>query len=196
MALALGLDHADDVRGLVLIGGYYYPSVRLDVALVGPAAVPVLGDVLRYTVSPIFARLALRPMIKAMFSPLPVPPVFDATMPREIMLRPGQLRADAEDGTFMVPAAVALQRRYGELSMPVRLLAGADDRIVDPQAHSVRLHQALPQSRLTVVPGAGHMVHYAVPEKVVADVEAISAPAEAAGPASGKPLADPERRAA
>lgn len=192
VALALGLDHPDDVRGLVLVSGYYYPSMRLDAALVAPAAIPVVGDLLRHTVSPIFARLALRPMVKAMFAPLPVPQVFEQTLPREMLLRPTQLRADAEDGVFMVPAAIELQKRYQELSVPVRLLAGAEDLIVDTQAHTVRLNEDLPRSGLTVVPGAGHMVHYAAPEQVVADVDAVSGPAR---PASGG-NADLMRRAA
>jgi hypothetical protein len=33
----------------------YYPTARADVALVAPAAVPILGDVLRHTVSPLLA---------------------------------------------------------------------------------------------------------------------------------------------
>ena len=115
-----------------------------------------------------------------MFAPVPVPPQFFETLPREMMVRPGQIRANAEDAVFMIPAAAGFRKRYGQLSMPVRLLAGAEDKIVDPQAHSMRLQQELPASRLTVVPGAGHMVHYAVPELVVADVDAVAGSAGSA----------------
>jgi pimeloyl-ACP methyl ester carboxylesterase len=56
VALALALDHPDAVGGLVLISGYYKPTARLDVPLAALAAIPVLGDVLRHTISPYSAR--------------------------------------------------------------------------------------------------------------------------------------------
>jgi pimeloyl-ACP methyl ester carboxylesterase len=49
VAAALALDHPEAVRGLVLLSGYFYPTARADVALASPPAIPVLGDVLRYT---------------------------------------------------------------------------------------------------------------------------------------------------
>ena len=55
VALALALDHPQDVAGLVLLGGYYYPTLRIDSLLGAPAALPVLGDVLRHTVTALSA---------------------------------------------------------------------------------------------------------------------------------------------
>jgi len=161
VATALAVHHPIRVRGLALLGGYYYPSMRVDALLVAPVALPVVGDVMRYTVSALSARALLGKMTQAMFAPCAVPEVFSALVPREMMLRPGQLRADAEDGTFLVPAAAAAKDHYGALSrIPVLLVAGGEDRIIDPEAHSGRLHQELPHSAYVVVPGAGHMVHY------------------------------------
>jgi pimeloyl-ACP methyl ester carboxylesterase len=42
----------------------------------------------------------------------------------------------------------------------VTVMAGAVDGVVDPADHSARLHRELPNSRLVIVPGCGHMVHY------------------------------------
>lgn len=173
-ALSLALEHPQDVAGLVLVSGYYYPTVRLDVPVVAAAALPVLGDAMRYTVTAVTARLALNGMVKLMFAPEPVPSEFWQETPREMMLRPAQLRADAEDGAFMLPAVMAMHERYGELSMPVRIFAGGGDKIVDPDAHSGRLHRELPASTLTVVPKAGHMVHYSVPGEIMRAVGELS----------------------
>ena len=84
-----------------------------------------------------------------------------------MMVRPVQLRANAEDTAFMVRAAQTMSSRYGELVLPVTLIAGEDDAVVDPQAHSVRLHDELPHSKLYVVPGLGHMAHYAAQDRLV-----------------------------
>jgi len=57
VALALALDQPEAVRGLVLLSGYYFPTGRLDVWAFAPPAIPVLGDLMRYTVSPVLGRM-------------------------------------------------------------------------------------------------------------------------------------------
>jgi pimeloyl-ACP methyl ester carboxylesterase len=174
VALALALDHPEKVRGLLLASGYYYPTARLDALMTAPVALPVLGDVMRYTVSPVFGRMVFGKMVKAMFAPRAVPAQFSEVLSREMMLRPGQIGANAEDAAFMVPAAAQFQSRYQELGLPIEIFAGEEDLVVDVDAHSTRLHGELPQSRLTVVPETGHMVHYAVPGQMVKAIAGMS----------------------
>jgi len=161
------------VLDLVLISGYYYPTARLDVALSAPAAVPLLGDAQRYTVSPVIGRLLLKRIVKAMFAPAPVPEDFFDAMPREMMLRPIQIRAEAEDAAVMVSAAAQFRHHYSDLALPVSIFAGAGDRIVDVESHCARLHRDLPHSTLTVSRGAGHMVHYALADEIVDAINLI-----------------------
>ena len=68
VAVSLALQAPYLVRSLVLLSGYYFPTARLDTALNAPLAFPVIGDALRYTVSPLLARLMLPAGIRAMFS--------------------------------------------------------------------------------------------------------------------------------
>ena len=145
----------------------------LAMALDYPAtvALPVIGDAMRYTVTALSGRASLPRLVKDMFHPKPVPEEFFTTLSREMMLRPLQLRANSEDAAFMMPAAKALSQRYSKLKMPITIIAGAQDEVVNVQAHSTRLHQELPQSELHVVPDTGHMVHYVAQEKIVAAVD-------------------------
>ncbi|WP_280151452.1 alpha/beta hydrolase [Piscinibacter sp. XHJ-5] len=168
VALSMALNHPAQVRKLVLLSGYHYPAVRVDALLTAPVALPILGDVMRYTVTALAARATLKRVVKAMFAPLDVPPGFFTELSREMMLRPSQIRANAEDATFMMPAAASLAPRYPELRMPITIMAGAADGVVDPEAHSVRLHEDVPGSDLFVAAGSGHMVHYAASEAIVA----------------------------
>ena len=170
VAVAMALDYPADVRGLVLLGGYYYPSLRIDAMLTAPVALPVLGDVMRYTVTAVSGRLAIGGLAKGMFAPRDVPADFFPVLSREMMLRPVQIRANAEDAAFMIPQAKASSERHKELRMPVTIIAGADDLVVDVEAHSKRLHHDVPQSELILVPHTGHMVHYAAPQEIVAAV--------------------------
>jgi pimeloyl-ACP methyl ester carboxylesterase len=174
VALALGVNHPQRVRGLVLLSGYYYPSLRPDVLLFAPPAIPVVGDLLRYTVSPIVGRLLMPVLLRQMFAPLEVPERFGAAVPASLMLRPWQLRASAAEAALMIPAAARLAKRYRELQVPLTLIAGAEDRVANVQHNSVRLHRDVPHSELRVLRGLGHMLHYAAQNEVIEAVEALT----------------------
>jgi len=176
VALSMALDLPGFVRGLVLLSGYYYPSWRPDAPLLSGPAIPVLGDLMRYTVSPLLTRMLWRPLTKAVFSPQPVDARFHRT-PAWMMLRPQQLRASAAESALMVPAAAFLAKRYPELQVPAVVIAGTRDKIVDFGHNSERLSERLPHCELRLQPGVGHMTHYAHPEQVLAAVESIAAQA-------------------
>jgi pimeloyl-ACP methyl ester carboxylesterase len=176
VAVALGLDRPEAVSGLVLASGYHFPTARVDVVLFSPPAIPILGDVARYTVGPLVGGMIAPGMIREMFAPAPVPSAFADAVPLPMMVRPWQIRASAEDAASMTPRTMAVAERYGELGrLPVSILAGAGDRIVDVGRQSVRLHQAIPGSELRVISGLGHMVHHGAPEVVTDAVSTITA---------------------
>ncbi|MCJ2118376.1 alpha/beta hydrolase [Methylobacterium sp. J-001] len=177
VAVALALQAPQLVRSLVLASGYYYPTLRADVILTSPVAIPGLGDLMRYTVSPLAGRLMLPALIKGMFAPAAVPERFDRAFPKAMMLRPLQLRASAEDAATMTPAAAELQHHYRDLTLPVVIITGGDDQIADVGRQSQRLHRELPGSTFMVIPGMGHMIHHLAPDQVVAAVARASEPA-------------------
>ena len=134
--------------------------------MVVPGAVPVVGDILRYTVSPLLGRLLMPLLKRAMFSPAPVPERFRAEYSDAIALRPSQVRATSVDGALMIPGALGLRGHYEDLSMPVFIMAGDSDKVVFPKG-ARRLHGHIPGSTLRIVEGAGHMVHHFAPQEVV-----------------------------
>ena len=44
----------------------------------------------------------------------------------------------------------------------------------DHDSHAKWFHAAVPGSELRLIPGAGHMFHYAVPDQVAEAIEAVS----------------------
>lgn len=174
VALAVALRDPDAVGGLVLLSGYYYPTLRADVPLFSLPAIPVIGDLLRYTAGPLVGTALLPLVTKAMFSPLPVPERFATGFPHRLPVRPWQIRAEAQDTATMIPAVVAMQRRYRELRVPVAILSGTKDRVVDHRRHAIRLNQEIPQSTLQLIRDIGHMVHHAAPEQVLDAVKAMA----------------------
>jgi pimeloyl-ACP methyl ester carboxylesterase len=178
VAVTLALDHPDSVRGLVLASGYYFPTARADGLLAAPATMPFLGDFLRHTISPLIARVMAPGMFRKMFAPQPVPPRFSAEFPTGLTLRPSQLRASTEETVAMVPTAGTLEGRYHELDVPVCIMAGGEDGIVDTGHQSARLHGVIGQGELRVLPGLGHMLHYFATDQVVRAIDAVAKRAE------------------
>lgn len=69
--------------------------------------------------------------------------------------------------------------RLGEIHGPVLILHGSEDRMV-PVERAEQLHQGIPQSRLEVLPGAGHQFHSEQMDAVVDLVLAFIREVEAA----------------
>jgi len=172
VALSLAIRHPADIAGLVLLSGYYFWTLRPDVLMVVPGAIPVIGDILRYTISPPLGRLLMPLLKRAMFSPAPVPGRFRAEYSDAMALRPSQIRATSMDGALMIPGALALRGDYEELSMPVFIIAGDSDKVVFPKG-ARRLHSHIPGSSLRIVEGAGHMVHHFAPQEVLSAIRHV-----------------------
>jgi pimeloyl-ACP methyl ester carboxylesterase len=146
------------VQGLVLASGYYYPTLRPDVVALSAPAVPLVGDILGHTLSPIVSRVMWPLLMAKIFGPRSVPKKFEG-FPKEMALRPSQIRASAAESALMIPDAFHYRDEYTNLKMPVVIVAGDEDRLVDIDAQSTRLHRDVPQSRFHRVPGTGHMIH-------------------------------------
>jgi hypothetical protein len=64
--------------------------------------------------------------MRKMFGPAPVPKKFGG-FPKEMALRPSQIRASASESALMVTDAFATHKDYSDLKMPVVIIAGEDD---------------------------------------------------------------------
>lgn len=113
-------------------------------------------------------------IVKESFAPAPVSERF-ADFPLPLALRPGQVHATAADAAMMVPAALELSRHYAELKLPMIIMAGKGDRIVDVGTHAEMLAADILDSELRVLPGLGHMFHYDAPDAVAAAIDAVAA---------------------
>ncbi len=174
VAIALALRSGYAVSGLVLVSGYYFPTFRMDFWLMSGPALPLLGDLMRYTISPIISWAITPKLMRTLFAPRAIPPKFKNEFPISLALRPKQLRAAAEESAFLVPAAAQLQLQYQGIRSPVRILHGKGDRLIEAD-QSRRLHEVLPSSVLHLVEDAGHMVTYADAAGIADAVAALAA---------------------
>jgi len=175
VALAAALEAENKVAGLVLLSGYYYPTPMVRMNPRSPSTLSVLPGMLRDALLPIAWRLAAPGAVERIFAPCPVPERFRRSYSLPDALRPSQMRTVHEEAAMLPEVTVHLSQLYKDVDVPIRLLAGSEDGIVDTTSHSVRLHRELAHSTLRVIPRCGHMVHHAAPNEVARAIVGVSA---------------------
>uniref|UniRef100_UPI000566D2AF alpha/beta fold hydrolase n=1 Tax=Bradyrhizobium yuanmingense TaxID=108015 RepID=UPI000566D2AF len=180
VALALATRHPSLVEALVLASGYYFPTVRADAAASSMSAMPGMGDAISHTISPILSRLLWPSMLRKMFGPRPVPDKF-VGFSKELALRPSQMRASAAEATLMIPAAFESSKSYDRLKMPTIIIAGDEDRLIDINEQSVRLHGEIAHSKLHRIAGAGHMIQHSATAQLMAAIGEAAAETDIGG---------------
>jgi pimeloyl-ACP methyl ester carboxylesterase len=174
VAVSLALKHPQFVEALILASGYYFPTARADFLALSAPAIPGFGDVLSHTVSPLLSRVVWPLLLKVIFSPKSMPKKFEA-FPKAMAVRPSQLHASAEESALMIPNAIATSGEYGNLKMPVIIIAGVDDRLIDIDQQSGRLHDEVRHSKMHRVPRNGHMVHQTATSSVMSAINEAAA---------------------
>lgn len=172
VALALAAKYPQDVEALVLVSGYYYPKARADVVILSPPAIPLIGDLLSHTISPLLSRVMWPLLLRKIFGPSPVPKKFEG-FPEEMAVRPSQIRASAAESALMIPSVHTLRKEYRLLKMPVAIVAGAEDRLIESE-QPAHLHRDIPQSTLRCVPGTGHMVHQTATGEIMTAIDMVA----------------------
>jgi hypothetical protein len=130
----------------VLASGYYYPTVRPDALVLVPPAIPLIGTVMRHTVSPLVGRLLWPAWLRMLFAPREVPRYMVESFPTWQALQPKQLHAVGREAALVLPVTAAMRKRFFTLRVPIAVVAGADDRDRSTRAHSRRLPEPLSDS--------------------------------------------------
>lgn len=157
VSLALALDHPELVRGLALIAPYTQPVDRPPEVFKGLMVPAGLRGPLAWTVAvPIAMRTGKAKSIEV-FSPDPVPADFATKGGGALTVRP----ASFLQGTFEIgiakPEMERQALRYGEIRMPVAILYGRQDALLDPALHGTKTAQAIPGATIEMIEG-GHML--------------------------------------
>ncbi len=77
----------------------------------------------------------------------------------------------------MIPDAFKVRNQYAGLKMPIIIIAGEQDRLVDIDTQSGRLHSEIPHSRLHRVPGNGHMIQQTATDQVMLAIREVASSA-------------------
>jgi pimeloyl-ACP methyl ester carboxylesterase len=176
--IAEALDFPERVAGLVLLAPVTHPwngGVGWYNKL---AAAPLVGRLFAYTlVLPLglvlFARAAA-----STFAPQIVPPDYARRAAGRLVLRPPEFIANAQDLAALKAFVTAQVPRYREIAAPTVIIAGDRDTTVSPKINARAAAALIPDAKLVVLEGIGHMVPHAAAEAIAKEIETIAANGE------------------
>jgi pimeloyl-ACP methyl ester carboxylesterase len=171
----LALDYPRRVAGLAMLAPVAYPWPGGVGWYNKVVTTPAIGPLLAYTITLPLGLIFAQPGARNVFAPQAVPVGFVRDSATPLLLRPREFLANAWDLVTLKAAVAEQAPRYGNIKAPVVVITGDTDTAVSPTIHSRRLAAAVPNAKLIVVPGVGHMVQYAAPELVVREIETMIA---------------------
>jgi pimeloyl-ACP methyl ester carboxylesterase len=184
----MALDYPKRVAGLVMLAPVAYPWPGGVAWYNRVVTTPVIGPLLAYTITLPLGYLLAEPGARVVFQPQLMPDGFVRDSATPLLLRPREFLANAWDLVTLREAVREQAPRYGAIRAPLVIIAGdTADKNVSTNIHSRPLAAAVPHAKLIVLPDVGHMVHYAAPELVVSEIEAMigqAAPGTAAAAAN------------
>ncbi len=174
IALGIALDHPEVVKGLALVA----PLTHVPKQVPAPfRALDIKSNFLRWLVAwtvatPIGIRRG-KTILDAIFSPDLAPADFPIRGGGILGLRPRsfyntslEMRAVNFDLAKMVP-------RYPSLRLPVRILYGTSDEVLDHQVHGEAMKAKSPMVSVELVPG-GHMLPITAPDLTARFIKAAA----------------------
>jgi pimeloyl-ACP methyl ester carboxylesterase len=174
VAAAYALDHPQNVAGLVLLAPVTHPWVGGTTWYYELGATPFIGPFFAHTFALPAGWLMVGMAVQAVFFPLPAPADYVDRAAGWLGLRPQEFLANAEEVAGLKAFVTGQAARYRELTVPTVIITGNRDTTVSPRIHSYALEAAVPGSQLIVLPGVGHMPHYAAPDRIVTAISEIA----------------------
>jgi pimeloyl-ACP methyl ester carboxylesterase len=174
IALALALDYPEKVAGLALLA----PLTHMQDA---PPAVfkgltiqsPLLRTLVAWTLMIPASIRNSRKTLAQVFGPDPVPSDFGTRGGGLLGLRPKSFIGASRDLQALPDTLPQQQARYGRLSVPVHVLYGRGDRILDWKSNGQGLVDAAPDATLTLIDG-GHMLPVTHPQQCADFIEGVA----------------------
>lgn len=167
VALATAVAHPSLVRALALIAPLTMQQDTVPAVFKGlMVAHPVVRAAIGWTLATPLSMARREVMLDVIFGPEAVPVDFATAGGGMLGMRPSAFVSASTDLAAVPADMLPLMQRYSALAMPIAVLYGTHDRILDPQLHGAAFQAMLPQVRLDLVEGAGHMLPLTVPDRV------------------------------
>jgi pimeloyl-ACP methyl ester carboxylesterase len=174
VSLALGLDRPELVRELALIAPLSQVVTEVPKVFAGLVAPPLLRPLIAWLLAVPLGMAKAKETAVAVFAPDPVPADIPTRGGGALALRPKSYLAGSFELEHAPGDMTKLVARYGEMRLPVAILYGRQDNVLDPELNGVRTAAEIPGAAIELIDG-GHMLPVTQAEVVEAWLRRILA---------------------
>ncbi|MEM0990574.1 MAG: alpha/beta hydrolase [Pseudomonadota bacterium] len=175
VAMAWALADPDGIAGVVTVSGTVMPwstrpmlaeMIGLDQLLIG-----VYFDYLQASA----AKGGIERFVQRIFRPQSPPPGYTDYVGGPLSLQTKALVANKADIAALNTGLRRMSPDYHRLNLPIEIVSGTEDFIINPDRQPRPLAERLKNRRLTLLPGVGHMAHHVAEDEVIAAIDRIAA---------------------
>ncbi len=175
VATAFALAYPDRLVGLVLLAPVTHPWMGNLSWYNNVLSMPVVGPLFAGTIAVPIGELLLEGGGASVFSPQPMPASYLRDAAIRLLLRPSQFIANAQDVAALKRFVAGQVPFYRNIKTKTAIITGAADRIVSPDIHARAIAAMLPNARLVILDGIGHMPQHVATDEVVTAIDELSA---------------------
>jgi pimeloyl-ACP methyl ester carboxylesterase len=159
IALALALNHPEQVAGLALLAPVTHQPDHVPPPFDGIAiGSPLLRRLIAWTLATPLSIANRELALTTLFGPQPVARDFAVKGGGLLNLRPCSFIGASADLMAAHDELDDMPARYKNLTLPIGILYGADDRVLDPTVHGKGLAAKVSGADLELIEGGGHMI--------------------------------------
>jgi pimeloyl-ACP methyl ester carboxylesterase len=171
LAAAYALAYPEAVSGLVLISPATHPTEE-SIGWYAPLlTTPIVGPLFAHIVMLPLGHFLIGPGIRSVFAPQQPPPDYIERAASELVLRPHEITANAEDLAEFKAFLAVQSLRYREILVPTTVITGDKDNTVSHRLHAEVIAAMLPRGTLIVLPGIGHMPHHIAADTIIQAID-------------------------
>jgi pimeloyl-ACP methyl ester carboxylesterase len=175
IALALALNYPEQVAGLALLAPAAHRPEHVPPPFDGLAiASPLLRHCIAWTLATPLSIKNREQALATLFGPEPVAPDFAVRGGGLLSLRPRSFISASTDLIASRSESGEIPAQYGDLTVPVGILFGTDDRILNPATHGKGLADKVAGADLELIEGAGHMIPITSADRAAAFIARIA----------------------
>ena len=171
----MALDFPERVAGLVMLAPVTHPWFGGVGWYNKVVTMPVIGRLLAHTITLPLGLMLAEQGARNVFLPQAMPENFVKGTATPLLLRPREFLANARDLVTLKQAVAEQAPRYAAIRTAVTVIAGDVDKTVSTSIHSRPFAATVPNAKLILLPGVGHMIQNAAPDLVASEIEAMTA---------------------
>jgi pimeloyl-ACP methyl ester carboxylesterase len=175
VALALAQRHPGRVAGLALVAPLTHPVQEVAAVFRGlKIAKPWMRSLVAWTLAVPLSIAKRDEALGVIFGPEAAPGDFATRGGGLLALRPSHFVAACADMAAIPDDLPGMVQRYPTMQLPVSILYGRGDGILNPQSQGEALAASLPGATLSLVAG-GHMLPITMPDRVAQFIREVAA---------------------